>query len=57
MTTKMKVEAVSTNTEHRFSKVNTNLIQLVRERGVEDDAHFGQTVQHLHLIKKDPSQV
>ena len=57
MTTKLKVEAVSTNTEHRFSKVNTNVIQLVRERGVEDDAHFGQTVQHLHLIKKDPSQV
>ena len=57
MTTKMKVEAVSTDIEHRFSKMNTNVIQLVRERGVEDDAHFGQTVQHLHLIKKDPSQV
>ena len=57
MTTKMRVEAVSTDIEHRFSKMNTNVIQLVRERGVEDDAHFGQTVQHLHLIKKDPSQV
>ena len=57
MTIKMKVEAVSTNTEHRFSKVNTNVIHLVREQGVKDDAHFGQTVQHLHLIKKDPSQV
>lgn len=57
MTTKMKVEAVSTDIEHRFSKMNTNVIQLVRERGVEDDAHFGQTVQHVHLIKKDPSQV
>ena len=57
MATKIKVKAVSTNAEHRFSKVNTNVIQLVRERGVEDDAHFGQTVQHLHLIKKDPSQV
>ena len=50
------VEAVSTSTEHSFSKVNTDVIQLVCGHGVEDDAHFGQTVQHLHLIKKDPSQ-
>ncbi len=56
MTARVRVEAVSTNAEHGFSKVNTDVIQLVRERGVEDDAHFGQTVQHLHLIKKDPSR-
>ena len=56
MTAKVRVEAVSTNTEHGFSKVNTHVIQLVRGRGVEDDAHFGQTVQHLHLIKKDPNR-
>jgi MOSC domain-containing protein YiiM len=56
MTTRVRVEAVSTSAEHSFSKVNTDVIQLVRERGVEDDAHFGQTVQHLHLIKKDPSR-
>ena len=53
----VRVEAVSTSTEHSFSKVNTDVIQLVRGHGVEDDAHFGQTVQHLHLIKKDPSQI
>src|SRR6056300_270569 len=53
----VRVEAVSINSEHRFSKLNTDVIQLVRERGVEDDAHFGQTVQHLHLIKKDPLRV
>ena len=52
----VRVEAVSTSTEHSFSKVNTDIIQLVCGRGVEDDAHFGQTVQHLHLIKKDSSQ-
>ncbi len=56
MTARVRVEAVSTNAEHSFSKVNTDVIQLVRERGVEDDAHFGQTVQHLHLIEKDPSR-
>jgi MOSC domain-containing protein YiiM len=56
MTAKVRVEAVSTNIEHSFSKANTHVIQLVRGRGVESDAHFGQTVQHLHLIKKDPSQ-
>ena len=56
MTAKVRVEAVSTNTEHGFSKANTRVIQLVRGCGVEDDAHFGLTVQHLHLIKKDPSQ-
>jgi len=56
MTTRVRVEAVSTSAEHSFSKVNTDVIQLVRERGVEDDAHFGQTVQHLHLIKKDPNR-
>ena len=57
MLARAKVEAVSANTEHSFSKLNTDVIQLVRGHGVEDDAHFGQTVQHLHLIKKDPSQV
>ena len=57
MTAMVRVEAVSTNTEHGFSKANTQVIQLVRGHGVEDDAHFGQTVQHLHLIKKDPSQI
>lgn len=56
ITTMVRVEAVSTNAEHSFSKLNTDVIQLVRERGVEDDAHFGLTVQHLHLIKKDPSR-
>ena len=56
MTAMVRVEAVSTNAEHGFSKANTQVIQLVRGHGVEDDAHFGQTVQHLHLIKKDPSQ-
>lgn len=57
MRAKGKVEAVSANTEHSFSKLNTEVIQLVRELGVEGDAHFGQTVQHLHLIKKDPARV
>jgi MOSC domain-containing protein YiiM len=52
----VRVEAVSINKEHRFSKINTDGIKLVRGRGVEGDAHFGETVQHLHLIAKDPSR-
>ena len=50
------VEAVSVNRDHCFSKANLDTIRLVRGLGVEHDAHFGQTVQHLHLIRKDPTQ-
>ena len=56
MSLKAKVEAVSVNTDHRFSKVNMDVIRVIRDYGVEADAHFGTTVQHLHLIKKDPNR-
>ena len=56
MSPKAKVEAVSVNTDHGFSKVNKDVIRVVRDYGVEADAHFGTTVQHLHLIKKDPTR-
>ena len=56
MDTVGKVEAVSMNLDHGFSKTSVDTIRLVRGLGVEHDAHFGETVQHLHLIKKDPSQ-
>ena len=53
---KAKVEAVSANKGHSFTKVNMDRIRVVRDHGVEADAHFGTTVQHLHLIKKDPTR-
>ena len=53
---KAKVEAVSANKGHTFTKVNMDRIRVVRDHGVEADAHFGTTVQHLHLIKKDPTR-
>ena len=56
MNLKAKVEAVSVNTDHGFSKVNMDVIRVIRDHGVEADAHFGTTVQHLHLIKKDPTR-
>ena len=48
---KAKVEAVSANKDHSFTKVNMDRIRVVRDHGVEADAHFGTTVQHLHLVK------
>ena len=56
MSLKAKVEAVSANIDHGFSKVNMDVIRVVHNYGVEADAHFGTTVQHLHHIQKDPTQ-
>ena len=56
MSPKAKVEALSANANHDFSKVNIDVIRVVRDHGVEADAHFGTTVQHLHHIKKDPTR-
>ena len=56
MSLKAKVEAVSANKDHSFSKVNTDRIRVVRDHGVKADAHSGTTVQHLHLVKKDPTR-
>ena len=52
MSPKAKVEAVSANADHDFSKLNLDVIRVVRDHGVEADAHFGTTVQHLHHIKR-----
>lgn len=40
---------------HRFSKVACWSIDLVAGLGVDGDAHFGRTVQHLSRVAKDPS--
>jgi MOSC domain-containing protein YiiM len=51
-----RVEAVSRSRSHHFSKQPELMIRLVVGRGVEGDAHFGMTVQHLSRIKRDPNQ-
>lgn len=40
---------------HRFSKAPCDAIRLVAGRGVDGDAHEGETVQHLSRVKRDPT--
>ena len=41
---------------HGIGKPPRDSIHLVVQRGVEGDAHFGETVQHLSRIARDPTQ-
>jgi MOSC domain-containing protein YiiM len=50
------VLAVHVNPLHGFSKASTSRITLVEGHGVEGDAHFGVTVQHLSRVRRDPTQ-
>jgi MOSC domain-containing protein YiiM len=50
------VIAVSRNAKHTFGKRTHPSIRLLAGLGVEDDAHNGVTVQHLHRIARDPTQ-
>lgn len=50
------VVAVSSDGDHRFSKVPVPSIVLVEGFGVEGDAHGGSTVQHRSRVARDPSQ-
>lgn len=50
------VVAVSRSEKHSFSKKNLGTIKLIKNFGVEGDAHAGATVQHIFLAKKDPSR-
>jgi MOSC domain-containing protein YiiM len=50
------VVAVSRNAKHTFAKSTQPSIRLLAGLGVEDDAHQGVTVQHLHRIARDPTQ-
>jgi MOSC domain-containing protein YiiM len=52
--TAARVVAVSRDDAHNFSKPTAPDIRLVAGRGVEGDAHFGETVQHVHRLKRDP---
>jgi MOSC domain-containing protein YiiM len=50
------VVAVARSAGHTFGKRTQPSIHLLAGLGVEDDAHQGITVQHLHRIARDPSQ-
>lgn len=56
MATTPRVISVNCDDEHRFTKPRRESITLVAGRGVEGDAHFGETVQHLSRVRRDPSQ-
>ena len=50
----MNVVSVARSRRHEFSKEVLDEIVLVEGFGVEGDAHFGQTVQHLSRIRFTP---
>jgi MOSC domain-containing protein YiiM len=50
------VQAVSCNPTHTFAKPNQGSIRLRTGRGVEGDAHLGETVKHRSRVARDPSQ-
>lgn len=49
------VVAVSRGAGNDFSKPTQDSITLVAGLGVDGDAHSGKSVQHLYLMKKDPT--
>lgn len=51
-----EVIAVSRNGEHKFSKKNQPVIELIAGLGVRDDAHAGVTVKHRVRVREDPSR-
>ena len=51
-----EIVAVHSDAERGVSKHTRERIRLVPGRGVEDDAHFGETVRHRSRMARDPSQ-
>jgi MOSC domain-containing protein YiiM len=49
------VEAVSSSSEHTFTKPTRPEIRLLAGLGVEGDAHQGVTVQHRSRVRRDPT--
>lgn len=50
-----RVEAVARKAEHGPDKPLVAAIELVEERGVVGDAHFGETVQHRSRARTHPT--
>ncbi len=51
-----EVMAVSRKSAHGIAKPNVDSIRLIEGHGVDGDAHFGKTVQHLSRITQNPDQ-
>ena len=51
-----RVVAVCHSSDHAFSKPTARWIELVAGKGVADDAHAGELVQHLSRVRVDPTQ-
>jgi hypothetical protein len=56
LTVEPMVLAVCSDAGHNFSKPMKDHITLVAGLGVEGDAHYGKTVQHLFDMRKDASK-
>ena len=52
----MVVTALSSDSNHSFSKINRAQLQLLVGLGVQGDAHAGVTVKHRSRVAADPSQ-
>jgi MOSC domain-containing protein YiiM len=50
------VTAVSRSATHTMTKPNLDGVRLLTGRGVEGDAHLGETVKHRSRVARDPSQ-
>jgi MOSC domain-containing protein YiiM len=50
----MKAVGVASDQDHKFGKPVRASIRLITGMGVEGDAHFGEKVQHLSRIRRDP---
>jgi hypothetical protein len=48
------VVAVSVDGKHRFSKMSRPSITLTSGHGIEGDAHYGPTVRHRYLARRNP---
>lgn len=51
-----EVVAVCVNRRHTFSKPPAFSIRLIKNHGVEGDAHAGVTVKHRSRVRVDPTQ-
>ncbi len=52
----MRVESVSRDSTHRFSKPVVAAIRLLAGLGVDGDSHAGVTVQHRSRVRRDPTE-
>src|SRR3954466_10178626 len=48
------VVSVNSDSKHRFSKPHTSSIRLVKDHGIEGDAHAGRFIQHRYQAKQMP---